>query len=64
MSKTEIRFSKTVENMYWDGWLHAQGYLNTNNQKFDKFVREMEEMIGNYLSEELPKWEFQEVDPE
>ena len=64
MAQTEIKFSKTVENMYWDGWLHAQGYLNTNAKKFEEFVRDMEEVVGNHLMDVLPDWKFQRADPD
>lgn len=43
-------FVKTVENMYWDGWLHAMR-IELAPDKFAQFVHDMEEMVGKALQQ-------------
>lgn len=37
---------------FYAEWLDEAGYRPNNRRDFDRFVRHMEEMIGNYLTDQ------------
>jgi len=58
----KVKVSRTVENLYWDAWIHAMNMEATSQDGFDNFVSDMEQMVGDYLQQTV-NWRFYKMRP-